>query len=76
MGDSMRAELLGELRKLPRGELPQDLLFRLAYVQARLHGVDREHEKPAPPEVAREFAVTWVRQRYPGFAPDEMPSDR
>lgn len=75
MTDALRGELLAELRLMPRGSPAQDL-FRLAYSQARLIGVDRQCETPATPEVAREFALTWVRKHYPNFVPDETTADR
>jgi hypothetical protein len=68
MSNSLRADLLVELRQFPSGSPAQEL-FRLAYSQARLRGIDRNSIRPASPEVARDFALDWVRQRYPGFVP-------
>lgn len=68
MTRALRAEILAELRQLPHGG-PADDLFRIAYAQARLRGVDRRHKRPASPGAATEFALHWARQHYPGYDP-------
>jgi hypothetical protein len=73
MNDALRAEVLAELRRLPHGG-PADDLYRVAYAQARLLGVDRQRRRPAPAEEAKAFALRWTRQHYPGYDPGKAPS--
>ncbi len=73
MTSTLRAEVLAELRQLPHGG-PADDLYRIAYAQARLCGVDRMHKKPASATEARAFALRWTRQHYPGYDPSEKAS--
>ena len=70
----VRAQLMTELRRLPRGTKARDL-YRLAYVQARLGILHGHCGLPVAPEAAKALAAEMMHRRYPGFVQAEEAQD-
>jgi len=61
-----------DLRRFPRGTLPQNM-FRSAFWNCRMNGLGRHPQIPPTFEAAMETALRVVRCHYVSFTPDINP---
>lgn len=64
----MREQVKSEMRNIPRGSTPQNLL-RMYYWGMRMNSVGKKIEKPKSKEEVFKEVVQAVRKKYPDFEP-------
>jgi hypothetical protein len=64
----MNAEAASELRRVPRGGLPQNM-YRMALQQYVMNSQGRNPQIPRSRKAAHAAALQIVRQHYPSFTP-------